>query len=157
MTGPPGVSGPRMNRAERSAVKQSVTPMIHVPDVLATVRWYASIGFTVLDTGDDDGQTVWAALSFGRGEVMFSAGGRPSTQDRREVDLYVHTDEVDELYRRLKDRVEIREEPHDTFYGMREFIIRDVNGFWITFGQPAPEARAAANPWSETRAKADKV
>lgn len=26
-------------------------------------------------------------------------------------------------------------EPHDTFYGMREFIIRDCNGFWITFGQ----------------------
>jgi len=23
------------------------------------------------------------------------------------------------------------------FYGMREFIIRDCNGFWITFGQPA--------------------
>ena len=29
------------------------------------------------------------------------------------------------------------EDLHDTFYGMREFIIRDLNGFWITFGQPA--------------------
>jgi len=27
------------------------------------------------------------------------------------------------------------EDPHDTFYRMREFIIRDFNGFWITFGQ----------------------
>jgi hypothetical protein len=25
---------------------------------------------------------------------------------------------------------------HDTFYGMREFIIRDLNRFWITFGSP---------------------
>ncbi len=25
---------------------------------------------------------------------------------------------------------------YDAFYGMREFIIRDINGFWITFGQP---------------------
>jgi hypothetical protein len=25
-------------------------------------------------------------------------------------------------------------EPDDTDYGMREFIIRDPNGFWITFG-----------------------
>jgi hypothetical protein len=25
---------------------------------------------------------------------------------------------------------------HNTFYGMREFIIRDLNGFWITFGEP---------------------
>ena len=34
-------------------------------------------------------------------------------------------------------RVEIREGVHDAFYGMREFIIRDVNGFWITFGEPS--------------------
>src|ERR1700720_2576724 len=25
--------------------------------------------------------------------------------------------------------------PHDTFYGMREFTIRDLNRFWITFAQ----------------------
>jgi hypothetical protein len=35
----------------------------------------------------------------------------------------------------LRERVEIREGLHDTFYGMREFIIRDINGFWMTFGQ----------------------
>jgi hypothetical protein len=39
------------------------------------------------------------------------------------------------VYDRLKDRVEVVEGPHDTFYGMREFIIRDLNRFWITFGQ----------------------
>jgi hypothetical protein len=31
--------------------------------------------------------------------------------------------------------MEVMERVHDTFYGMREFIIRDLNGFWITFGQ----------------------
>ena len=25
---------------------------------------------------------------------------------------------------------------YDTFYGAHEFIIRDCNRFWITFGQP---------------------
>jgi uncharacterized glyoxalase superfamily protein PhnB len=62
--------------------------------------------------------------------------GKPSSEPRREVDLYVHTDNVDHLYQRLKDRVRVVEDPHDTFYGMREFIIRDINGFWVTFGQP---------------------
>ena len=28
--------------------------------------------------------------------------------------------------------------PHDTHYGMREFIIRDPNRFWITFGKNIP-------------------
>ena len=75
-------------------------------------------------------------MSFGNSELMFNAGGKPSLAPRREVDLYITTDNVEELYRRLKDRVEAVEELHDAFYGMREFIIRDINGFWVTFGQP---------------------
>jgi len=110
--------------------------MIHVADVLRTTRWYESIGFKVQDIGKDDGQVVWSALTFGHGKVMFNGGGQASKANRREVDLYVDTEGIDELYRSLKDRVEVREGPHDTFYGMREFIVRDINGFWITFGEP---------------------
>jgi uncharacterized glyoxalase superfamily protein PhnB len=115
---------------------QRVTPMIHVPDVREAIDWYRSIGFLVISTGEEDGETVWAELSFGDGRVMFSSGGQPGTRDRREVDLYVHTENIDEPFQSLKDRVEIREGLHNTFYGMREFIIRDINGFWITFGEP---------------------
>ena len=57
---------------------------------------------------------------------------------RREVDLYIYTDDVDEVYERLKDRVDVIEGPHNTFYGMREVIIRDLNRFWITFAQEKP-------------------
>ena len=85
--------------------------------------------------GHDGEGLSFAILSFGNTQVMFNQGGRPSTQRRREVDLYVYTDNVDEVYQRLKDRVEIVEGLHDTFYGMRELIIRDLNRFWITFGQ----------------------
>lgn len=114
-----------------------VTPMIHVPDVRATVEWYQSIGFEVVETYDNgtpDGLS-FGILSFGNSHVMFNQGGETSSNRRREVDLYVTTDDVDELYDRLKERVDVIEEPHDTFYGMREIIIRDLNRFWITFGQ----------------------
>jgi uncharacterized glyoxalase superfamily protein PhnB len=117
---------------------EKVVPMIHVPDVRATVDWYKDIGFTVMAAYGDEGDGLsFAMLSFGSGEVMFTSGGQPSTRHRREVDLYVYSDNVDELHRRLKDRVEIVEGLHDAFYGMREFIIRDLNRFWITFGQPS--------------------
>jgi len=113
-----------------------VVPMIHVPDVRATVDWYKAVGFTVLDTYDDGGKGLsFAILSFGNTEVMFNSGGQPSTHRRREVDLYVYADNVDELFQTLKDRVDVVEGLHDTFYGMREFIIRDLNRFWMTFGQ----------------------
>jgi uncharacterized glyoxalase superfamily protein PhnB len=117
-------------------MSEKVVPMIHVPDVRATAQWYETIGFAVINRYDDDPEEAFAMLSFGSGEIMLSSGGRPSAADRREVDLYVYSDAVDDLYSRLKDREEVVEGLHDTFYGMREFIIRDCNRFWITFGQP---------------------
>jgi len=118
---------------------KKVVPMIHVPDVRATVDWYQSIGFSVINTYGNDGDGLsFAILSFGNSEVMFNQGGGQSRRFRREVDLYVYTDNVDEVYQSIKDRVGVVEAPHDTFYGMRELIVRDLNRFWITFGQSSP-------------------
>jgi|SRR5882672_972562 len=114
---------------------QEVVPMIHVLDVRATVDWYTLIGFKVIRYNEEDGEMNWASLSFGNSEVMLNAGGKPSTDHRREIDLYITTDNVDDFFRRINGRVEVVEGLHDTFYGMREFIIRDINRFWITFGQ----------------------
>jgi uncharacterized glyoxalase superfamily protein PhnB len=114
---------------------RNVTPMIHVPDVRATMEWYQSIGFTAVRWNDEEGVVDWALLTYGEGTVMFNIGGKPSTAERREVDLYVYAENVDDLYAKLRDRVDVVETPHDTFYGMREVIIRDLNRFWITFGQ----------------------
>jgi len=112
--------------------------MIHVPDVQAAVNWYRDIGFTVNNTYGSDGEGFsFAVVSLGNTRVMFNQGGKSSSERRREVDLYVETDDVDDVYERLKDRVEVVQSPECTFYGMREFIIRDPNRFWITFGQPS--------------------
>ena len=115
---------------------QQVVPMIHVPDVRATAHWYMSIGFKLVRQNEDGCEMNWAKLSFGNSEIMFSADGKPSTAHRREVDLYITIDNVDDLHQRLKDRIEVVLPPSDTFYGMREFTIRDFNRFWITFGEP---------------------
>jgi len=121
---------------------KKAVPMIHVPDVRATVAWYQQIGFDVVTTyglGDTDNYS-FAIVSFGETWVMFSTDGTTSDKWRREVDLYVYTDNVDELYKNLKERVDVVESPHDTFYGMHELIIRDLNRFWITFGQEIADA-----------------
>lgn len=123
-------------------MSERIVPMIHVPNVRATVDWYVDIGFKIVDTYDDGGDGLsFAILKLGNSEVMFNQGGQSSTQRRREVDLYIYTEILDELFDRLKDRVEVVEPPHDQFYGMREFIIRDINGFWITFAQFSVESK----------------
>ena len=127
-------------------MQKKVVPMFHVPDVRRTVDWYRDLGFDVTVTyGDNAGGLSFAMVSFGAGDVMFSSGGRLTSQHRREVDLYAYTDDVDHLYDRIKDRVEIVEGPHNMFYGMREVIARDLNGFWITFGQQVPAD--VLTPW----------
>lgn len=112
-------------------------PMFHVPDVDKTADWYVSIGFTLIEKYDDGDEVTFALLSLGQSQLMLNAGGKSSTAPRRDADLYVYVDDVDALFRQIKDRGDIVEGLHDTFYGMREFIIRDVNDFWLTFGQRA--------------------
>jgi len=127
-------------------MQKKVVPMLHVPDVRCTVDWYRDLGFAVTVTYEDAaGGLSFAMMSFGTGEVMFSSGGWLSGHQRRDVDLYVYTENVDALYDRIRDQVEIIEAPHNMFYGMREVIIRDLNGFWITFGEGV-EAEALT-PW----------
>jgi len=115
----------------------SITPMIHVPDVRAAADWYRDLGFVLTGFHNLDGAWSWARLTMGDGAVMFDGGGQPSKAHRRELDLYVGVDEgLDALFESLKDRVDVLLEPHDAEHGMREFVIRDLNRFWITFGQP---------------------
>ena len=74
---------------------------------------------------------TWAALSLGSSELMLNAGGRASDAERRDVDLCVYSEDVAEVFERLKGRVDIIAPISDTFYGNREFIVRDLNGFWL--------------------------
>src|SRR5262245_60294917 len=117
-------------------MSQTVVPMIRVPDVSAAVDWYTSIGFKLIQHNEENGEMNWAKLVFGNSELMINAGGKPSDNHRRDVDLYITIDGVDDLYRHLKDRVQVVVDLHDAFYDMRELAIRDINRFWVTFGQP---------------------
>lgn len=131
---------------KHSMLKNSVVPMFHVPDVRRTVDWYTEIGFELKASyGDAAGGLSFAIARFGAGEVMFSSGGHLGSTHRRDVDLYAYTENVDDFYARIKDRLEIVEPPHHMFYGMREVIVRDLNGFWITFGQEIPAGELT--PW----------
>jgi hypothetical protein len=133
--------------------------MIHVPDVRAAAVWYESIGFVLeawhgceasaLGQGPLPSAEIeldWALARWDGEPVMLSAGGVASDAPRRDFDLYVDLRSaspdqgVDALHDRLKGRIDIVEPPHDAFHGNRELIVRDLNGFWITFAQPVTES-----------------
>jgi uncharacterized glyoxalase superfamily protein PhnB len=47
--------------------------------------------------------------------------------------LYIEVENVDELYSKIKDKVSIYKEIDTTWYGQREFYIKDINGYILGF------------------------
>ena len=47
--------------------------------------------------------------------------------------LYIDVENVDELYLKIKDKVNIYKEIDTTWYGQREFYIKDINGYILGF------------------------
>lgn len=120
--------------ATAAASVKKAMPMFFVPDMRATVRWYQSMGFTLDDAYEDEGELLFARLSLGAGELTLSPGPAPGP---REVRFWLLTDRVEELYRAMLARgAEFDEELYDPFYGGRQFSIRDLNGLALVFWQP---------------------
>ena len=103
-------------------------PVLHVPEVEATARYYRDVlGFT-WDFGDGTYAVVWrdnSAIHFAKGE--HAPVGVHLFQWIRDVDAY--HDEV------ASRGAHIAAPPADKPYGLREFAVRDVNGIAIVFGQ----------------------
>lgn len=120
---------------------QKCVPGIAVPDIAATLDWYASIGFKELGRYEDDGVVNWGMLAFGKAEFMLGMLGKPG---EKSTSLWFYTDKVDELYQLFKARqieaaqagqpgFEFVEDIYDPFYGGRQFSIRDLNGYGVIF------------------------
>jgi catechol 2,3-dioxygenase-like lactoylglutathione lyase family enzyme len=126
-------------------------PMFWVADMRATVAWYESIGFRVEDRFEDDGELVFARVTFGAGAFALSPGAKTGPRDVR---MWFFTDRVRELYRAVKTAAEagnpaivFDEELYQPFYGGEQFSIHDPNGLSLIFWQPvwlSPEPQLEA-------------
>jgi uncharacterized glyoxalase superfamily protein PhnB len=56
------------------------------------------------------------------------------------VVFYFQTDDVEALAAKVKGVCEVVRDLHDTFYGMREIYVRDLNGYVLCFAQPVQRA-----------------
>jgi len=112
-----------------------LTPMLWVPDIKQTVTFYTEVlGFTC-----DNSSDAWQWASISRNSVVFMLAAPnehiPYTGPVFTGSFYIRVDDVETLWDELKDKTEIVY-PIDSFeYGMREFAIRDNNGFMLQFGQ----------------------
>jgi uncharacterized glyoxalase superfamily protein PhnB len=90
----------------------------------------------------------WAALCRDNVELMISL---PNTHEPFEKptltgSIYFNTTDVDALWKQIKDKVSVVYPIENFFYGMREFAIRDNNGYLLQFGQEITDPAQIPSP-----------
>lgn len=144
----------RETPANLAASIGTLTPMLGVPDMAATLAWYRSIGFALAGSHEEQGRMDWASVTFGRAEIMFVPSSDPRPEPKAALSLWIRTDRLDDVYALLKQRqleraratlrgeatdapeVRFTSDLYTAFYGQREFCIRDPDGVEVYFYQP---------------------
>ena len=116
---------------------QAIRPMLAVNSIDDTILFYCNtLGFECVNRLDG-----WAALQKDKVELMISLPNahEPFEKPTLTGSLYFNTADVDILWNEIKDKVSVVYPVENFFYGMREFAIRDNNGYILQFGQEITE------------------
>lgn len=106
-----------------------------VRDVRAAAEFYTSnLGFTVAFYNNDP--PTFACVNLGRVQIFLSEG----TPAPGGCSVYFVVGDADELYAfHRANGVEITEEIRDRPYGLRDYSIRDLDGYSLNFGHRLPD------------------
>jgi len=113
---------------------QKITPMFWVDDVRATIDYYVSVlGF---DEANYSENPQWGVVEKHYVSIMFSKPNENAAYNGPHFtgSLYLRTDDADAWWGFLKDRATIVYPITDLSYGMREFAVKDCNGYILQFG-----------------------
>ncbi len=116
-----------------------LTPMLATTDLAGTIEFYEKhLGFECRGKWPEDAP-CWASLANGAVEIAFSTPNAHEPFDKETLtgSLYLYVEGVDELWEKLRNSVEIVYELETFDYGMREFGIRDCNGYILNIGENA--------------------
>jgi uncharacterized glyoxalase superfamily protein PhnB len=115
-----------------------LVPMLEATDLKETIQFYTkTLGFECIDCLPDLANPTWVRFEKDEVTLMFTTRNTESPHPKPELTgtLYFHPDDIDAAWQELKDKVEIEYPLEDFDYGMREFAIRDCNGYLLQFGQ----------------------
>ena len=103
-----------------------------VPDIAEAVEFYTNkLGFRLAFTWGGEPPS-FAGINLG-GVQIFLEKGTPSPMDGCSV--YFLVEDADELYEfHRANGVEIAQSIDDREYGIRDYIVRDSNGYYLCFG-----------------------
>jgi uncharacterized glyoxalase superfamily protein PhnB len=122
-----------------------LTPMLNVSDIERSLDFYQRLaGFELIRPREMVDHWRWAWIKSGDGELMLSESSGPATQvdqidpSRAEewpAIYYFYPENVVDLHAEAKRKEFQMSDLRMTFYGMKEFEVRDPDGHILWFGQ----------------------
>ncbi len=131
---------------------KSLVPNLAVKNVNDAVEYYQkNLDFKLQMAVDDlksgvdtelqkDKNYIWAMIS--NGNVSFMLQSEQSLKEDigsffqntgASLSLYIDVEDVDVFYENIKNKVEIFKPMQTTWYGQKEFYIKDLNGYILGF------------------------
>lgn len=125
---------------------KDLSPNLMVKDVRKAIDFYTSIlGFNLLATVPENGEgELEFAIVQSDGLMFMFQEEKNLKQELPQLSgfdkggaltFYIHVLDIQALYDKVKDKVTIIKDMHDTFYGSRDFALEDCNGFILVFSQ----------------------
>lgn len=123
----------------KAKLSQRVIPALLVRDMVQTLRFYKELGFEVSGCHPNGTAPEWAEVS--RDDVLIqlhteAPRGTPQAPVFSGT-LYLHPSDVAALADEWRGKVEFAWGPEVMPYKVREFGIRDPNGYYLAFAEPA--------------------
>ena len=131
---------------------KSLSPNLAVKDIKQTVAYYQdNFGFEIemlVDSLQEDFSPqikkekdyIWALIKKGDVSIMLQEEnsikediGEFYKDIGASISLYIEVDDTDSLYEKVKENVEILKPIYTTWYGQKEFYIKDINGYILGF------------------------
>jgi uncharacterized glyoxalase superfamily protein PhnB len=121
---------------------KKLIPTLMVQDVQSSIEFYETfLNFKLVKTIPDTEPFDWAQMKCGIIEIALQpqemmAFDIPEMQNLKmgsTIEFHVEVDDIDTLYAQMKDKVEISQDISTFYPDIREFRIRDLNGYLWTF------------------------
>lgn len=124
---------------------ESITPNLMVEDVRQTINYYHGVlGFETVSTSPEGAdELVRAVVKKGNAKIMFQSEDslKAELPELRHDEpaggftIIIEMTGVNEYYDYLYISSDVVDQIRDTKYGTRQFTIRDVNGYYLTFAE----------------------
>lgn len=120
---------------------QKVIPHLASHDVAGSIDFYTkTLGFKATYTQNNaEGNPDFVILEYENVEIMIADGAtlEPLLDEYKRISasmiIYILTDDVDALYKKVSKRIAILKPIEETPWGTKEFWIRDNNGYVFSF------------------------